>query len=384
MKKTLSIVMLLVISLMGICVGSIEALGNQDSDPLPPSLMLLGAGASWAAAGGNSALYIGWLENIIAHPNPWWYYYYTLSVAAEWDAVIVHALRQYGLSVDFAGDIPTLTDISAYSVVVISAVWACEPSNEPIVRSYISSGGGVVLIGGVPCYFAHYDKDWWIPTDLSPIQEWFGASTYLNSGWDAIVSVDNPFGTSLMAGDSLGFYPAMWYGAVTGLHADANIIATWTMGPAFSFTHTYGAGRVYYQASFTIPPTIGATVDIDPDTLNLKSNGQWITSYIELPPGNNVSQIDIESITLIVSGGAFYVDLSAPTAIGDYDSDGIPDLMVKFDREEVVHYILDHMPIEGRFMFVTLTVTGCLNDGTPFQGSDTIRVIIPKHLVILT
>jgi len=372
MKKTLSITMLLVISLVGTCVCFIEALGGPSPpDPLPPSLVLLGAGANWAAAGGTSALYIGWRENIIAHPNPWWYYYYTLSVAAKWDSVIAHALRQYGLSVDFAGDIPTLTDLSAYSVVVISAYWACEPSNEPIIQSYISNGGGVVLIGGVPCYFAVYDKDWWATSDLSPIEEWFGAWTYLNSGWDAIVSVDNPFGTSLMAGDALGFYPAMWYGAVTGLHADANIIATWTMGPTFSFTHTYGAGRVYYQASYTIPPTIGATVDINPDTLNLRSRGKWITAYIELPDGYDVGDIDVSSILL---NGTIRVDPEAPTTIGDYDSDDIPDLMVKFKLTEVVVLILNCIEPEEKFDEAILTITGTIN-GIPFEGSDTIRII---------
>ncbi|MEW5995324.1 MAG: glycoside hydrolase family 16 protein [Candidatus Zixiibacteriota bacterium] len=34
-----------------------------------------------------------------------------------------------------------------------------------------------------------------------------------------------------------------------------------------------------------VPPVVPATVDIDPDTLNLKSQGRWITAYIELPAG---------------------------------------------------------------------------------------------------
>lgn len=362
--------MLLLISLTAICVGFKEGLGSKGSDPLPPSLMLLGAGASWAAAGGHSALYIGWLQNIIAHPNPWWYWEYTLSTAAEWDAVIAHALRQYGFSVDFVGDIPPLTNLSAYSVVVISAYWACEPGNEPIIRSYISSGGGVVLIGGVPSYFAVYDKDWWATGDLSPIEDWFGASTYLNSGMDAIVAIDNPFGTSLIAGDSLGFYPAMWYAAVTGLHPDANTIATWTMGPTFSFTHTYGAGRVYYQASYTIPPTISATVDIDPDTLNLKSKGKWITAYIELPGGYDVADINVSTITM---NDIVPAELR-PTAIGDYDNDTVPDLMVKFNRTAVSELILSEGISYGN---VTLIITGFLNNGTLFAGSDVIRARMP-------
>jgi len=42
-------------------------------------------------------------------------------------------------------------------------------------------------------------------------------------------------------------------------------------------------------------------------------------------------------------------------------------LIVKFDRED-----LDGVPTGGA---VELTVTGELTDGTPFEGTDTIRVI---------
>ncbi len=40
---------------------------------------------------------------------------------------------------------------------------------------------------------------------------------------------------------------------------------------------------------------------------------------------------------------------------------------MKFDRQELISYL--------SVGDVTLTVTGELNDGTPFEGSDTIRVI---------
>lgn len=125
-----------------------------------------------------------------------------------------------------------------------------------------------------------------------------------------------------------------------------------------------------------------ATVDINPNTLNLKSMGKWITAYIEFPEGYNVADINVSSILL---NGTIPVCPCAPTAIGDYDSDGIPDLMVKFFRLRVVFFILCHIKItellEEEGTTVTLTITGKLNDGTPFQGSDTIKIIlpIPRH-----
>lgn len=121
--------------------------------------------------------------------------------------------------------------------------------------------------------------------------------------------------------------------------------------------------------------TVNATIDIDPDTLNLRSRGKWITCYIELPEGYNVSDIDVTSVMLNDTVPAY----PKTHAIGDYDEDGIPDLMVKFDRAEVIDYIMANVNmtklLEEKFMTVTLTITGKLDDGTPFQGYTKIRTI---------
>ena len=123
---------------------------------------------------------------------------------------------------------------------------------------------------------------------------------------------------------------------------------------------------------------LSATIDIDPDTLNVKSHGEWITAYIELPEGYDVNDIDVSTIHLL---DTILVDTSAPATVGDYDSDGISDLMVKFVRTDVV----DHLGTEDVTEDVTedetgtdyeeLTITGELTDETLFEGSDTIRVI---------
>lgn len=69
-----------------------------------------------------------------------------------------------------------------------------------------------------------------------------------------------------------------------------------------------------------------ATIDINPDTLNLKSNGEYITAYIELPNGYNVEDIDCTSIRLgkkvnsgnLLTNGGFEDGLNGwtPTASG--------------------------------------------------------------------
>lgn len=123
--------------------------------------------------------------------------------------------------------------------------------------------------------------------------------------------------------------------------------------------------------------TTEAVVDIDPDTLNLKSKGKWITCYIELPEGYDVGDINVSTILLNDTVPAEM----HPVGIGDEDGDGIPDLMVKFDRTSVIDYIEDHIdwykPERTKPLIyqVTLTIIGMLYDGTPFEGSDTIRTL---------
>jgi hypothetical protein len=130
-------------------------------------------------------------------------------------------------------------------------------------------------------------------------------------------------------------------------------------------------------------PIVAATVDVNPNTLNLRSRGKWITAYIELPEGYDVADINVSSILL---NGTVPAEM-CPTCVGDYDEDGIPDLMVKFDRTQVISYILASVNlaqlVEQKFMTTTLTISGKLNDGTLLQGTDTIRIIMPKYLILL-
>jgi len=104
-------------------------------------------------------------------------------------------------------------------------------------------------------------------------------------------------------------------------------------------------------------------IDFEPDTLNLRSPGKVVTAYIELPEGFNVSDIDVSKLKLNDSVPA----LLKPITIGDHDEDGIADLMVKFDRQQVIEVLGS-----GTQM---VTLTGRLSDGRPLAGIDFIRVI---------
>ena len=72
--------------------------------------------------------------------------------------------------------------------------------------------------------------------------------------------------------------------------------------------------------------------------------------------------------------GTTPVDSEAPIEVGDYDNDNVPDLMVKFNRTMVSEFMLSKGITYGN---ATLTLTGQLYDGAPFEGSDIIMVRMP-------
>lgn len=104
-------------------------------------------------------------------------------------------------------------------------------------------------------------------------------------------------------------------------------------------------------------PSIGAEIDIDPNTLNLASKGRWITCYIWLGEDYNVADIDPKSVLLEyeIQAESLRVDEQQQVATA------------RFNREEL-RAILN----AGE---VALTITGQLTDRTVFEGIDVIRVL---------
>jgi len=91
-------------------------------------------------------------------------------------------------------------------------------------------------------------------------------------------------------------------------------------------------------------------------------HSSWVSVYIELPLDYDPADINIDSIMMngIISAQA------RPFEIGDYDGDGIEDLMVKFKREEVANILAVTEQAD-------IIVTGDVS-GIPFEGVDSIRV----------
>ena len=120
------------------------------------------------------------------------------------------------------------------------------------------------------------------------------------------------------------------------------------------------------ESGWEAPSIISATVDIDPDTLNLKSKGKWVTAYIELPDGYDVADIDASTVLLGTVPAVIdtkYDFVTDPNEyITDKDEDGILERMVKFERAAVAAEVAVGEE-------VALAITG-VAAGTPFEGSE--------------
>jgi hypothetical protein len=116
---------------------------------------------------------------------------------------------------------------------------------------------------------------------------------------------------------------------------------------------------------------IDASVDVDPDTLNLNSKGNWVTCYIELPEGYDIADVNALNVTL--AGVKAHVGeegwASPETRIVntvDLDGDKVPERMVKFDRSEVQAAL--------NLGDNTVLVQGKLPGYVTFRGTDVIHV----------
>jgi hypothetical protein len=119
-----------------------------------------------------------------------------------------------------------------------------------------------------------------------------------------------------------------------------------------------------------------APIEVDvhyyPKTLNLKSHGRWITAVIVLPCEFTADDVDLSSIMLNGTIPA-YVKHRCRCNCKDWHV-----LIVRFDRQAVIRLIKEYLAgtdCRAKRTEISLTVTGRFTDGTPFQGTNKIRVI---------
>lgn len=119
--------------------------------------------------------------------------------------------------------------------------------------------------------------------------------------------------------------------------------------------------NIKYAYKISEPPSRSLNLNIDPDTLNLKSRGRWITAYLTT---ENAKAEDIDASSLLLN------DVVRPDW---WDVQNDTTLMVKFNRSAVQAIL----PVS---VAIDMKVTGQWKDGETFELHDIIRVIQPGRV----
>lgn len=121
-------------------------------------------------------------------------------------------------------------------------------------------------------------------------------------------------------------------------------------------------GRIDMGAyEYVQPAVIEADIRIVPRILNLQSKGRFVLCVIRLPEDYKVADIDRDSILLQnqIEPRSVFISRNYRLALAIFNRANLQDIL-KVGRVE-------------------LSLTGWLNDQTPFEGADTVRVIKPRR-----
>jgi len=114
---------------------------------------------------------------------------------------------------------------------------------------------------------------------------------------------------------------------------------------------------------------IVSSVDLEPRKLNPRSGGRWVTAFLELEAGYDPGLVAPSGVALILDGHTLLHAVPGCSRVGDHDRDGVPDLMLKFDRSRLLEAL---GPGESQ-----VALTGSVS-GVFFQQDFTVRVMDGK------
>jgi len=132
-----------------------------------------------------------------------------------------------------------------------------------------------------------------------------------------------------------------------------------------------GSDKICYAQDALEP--IAATVDIRPNTINLRRNGNFIMGMIKFPEENSIADINLKTIAVTKINGVPVSPIPADWAF--IDEEFTDSVIAKFPNK----IFKDALPVELTYpTMVAITVGGTLADGvTQFEGTDEVRVIKP-------
>jgi hypothetical protein len=137
-------------------------------------------------------------------------------------------------------------------------------------------------------------------------------------------------------------------------------------------------GSQYLLEGTSLIPWDIVKVRFSPRSLNLGSNGNWVTCKIsDFPDGYTPADVDMDRVCIVAVNGKFLAETADPICSkdsgGPFNNRNKKKLIVKFDRKELAAFIAAN-PITDEPNIAKITVTGYGTDETlQFYGEDTIK-----------
>jgi len=131
----------------------------------------------------------------------------------------------------------------------------------------------------------------------------------------------------------------------------------------FSFFLSFGLMQ-YIGKSFAHNEFV--EVDFEPDVLNLRSQGKWVTCFLKVvAEGYSVENINVSSILLFNE---------LPMNWSRIEDE---KLMIKFDRALLIALLMRMFPPQPyeKFKYIDVEISGAFLDGKSFTSFDRIEVI---------
>lgn len=206
------------------------------------------------------------------------------------------------------------------------------------------------------CFQVSVGRTWYFGANKGRIQGLTGDSQgrlYVADAFQGYVEVFDGWGASIATIGKFGAGPGQFRTPID--------LAIDLYNRLFVSSTNNARVEIFGLDRYSDPHVIPAVVDVEPNTLKRSSRRKSITAYIEIR-NYRLEQINRATIN------AYGVPARPwPTAIGDHNENGIPDLMVKFDAQSLLSLLPD-----GQTLII---VSGEFMDRTLFEGSATVRII---------
>ncbi|MEM3700874.1 MAG: DUF4114 domain-containing protein [Candidatus Bathyarchaeia archaeon] len=224
----------------------------------------------------------------------------------------------------------------------------------------------ISFLAEIAAYAPMNNLSWYLVSDGQLNLLFLGENTVNDT---AYFFADEAFGLCLGSPEGY-FYTEAWRNENGTDHALVFVNPN-ASGYIIAWEDLWGLGDADFQDLIIAALTpVNVRVRFCPRTLNLKSRGRWITAIVRVPKEYNVSDVDVSSITL---NGTVPADQRHYAICKRWNL-----IVLKFNRTEVIDLIkesLNEMASNKKSVKVSLTLAGKFFDGTPFQGTDKIRVI---------